>query len=73
MKKTLVDLQKEIALKEERKRQEMRVKYEEGKAIKDKEVGVKRMLEEVRRSKLELLKQYNIPAKYQIELASKKF
>lgn len=49
------------------------MKYEEGKAIKDKEVAVKRKLEEVRKSKLEMLKQYNIPSKYQIELASKKF
>lgn len=69
----MVDIQKEIALKEEKKKQEMRIKYEEGKAIKDKEAAVKRMLEEVRKSKLEVLKNYNIPAKYQIELASKKF
>lgn len=62
-----------MARKEEKRKEDMRIKYEEGKAIKDKDVAVKKLLEDVRRSKLEQLKQYNIPEKYQMELASKKF
>lgn len=69
----MFDLQREIARKEEQKRQIFREKYEEGKAIKDKETLIKNMIEEVRKSKLDLLKNYNIPEKYQLELAKKKF
>lgn len=69
----MFDLQREIAYKEEMKKQAIREKYEEGKAIKDKDATIKKMIEKVRKEKLDLLKSYNIPEKYQLDLAKKKF
>jgi hypothetical protein len=68
-----MQIQKDIALKEEMKRQEQRIKYEEGKAIKDKEAEIKRIIEGVRQSKVKFLSDLRIPEKYQADLNKRKF
>jgi hypothetical protein len=73
VKKNALELQRQMANLEEKEKQLMRDQYEEGKLIKDKELQLKRQLEEVRLSKLNLLKNMNIPDKYQAELAKQKF
>lgn len=55
------------------KRQEQRIKYEEGKAIKDKEAEIKRIIEGVRQSKVKFLSDLRIPEKYQADLNKRKF
>ena len=49
------------------------MKYEEGKSIKDKEVLIKKLIEEVRQSKLHQLEELNIPSKYKVDLSKRKF
>lgn len=66
-------VQRDIALKEEQQRQAIRQKYEEGKAIKDKEARIKRTIEEARKSKLDYLSNLGIPEKYITGLGIKKF
>jgi hypothetical protein len=73
VKKNALELQRQMANLDEKEKQLMRDQYEEGKLIKDKETQLKRQLEEVRLSKLNLLKNMNIPEKYQAELAKQKY
>jgi len=65
-------LKKQIALNEEKNRQDKRDFLEEGKKIKDKLMHEKRVLEQIKTEKIAELKSQNIPAKYQGELAKKK-
>jgi len=65
-------LKKQIAINEEKTRQDKRNYLEEGKKIKDKLAHEKRVLEQIKTEKLVELKGQNIPTKYQAELAKKK-
>jgi hypothetical protein len=65
-------LKKQIALNEEKKKQDKRSYLEEGKKIKDKLAAEKRLLENIKEEKLHDLKTLGIPDKYQAELTKKK-
>ncbi len=55
------------------RKQDVRQKYEEGKSIKDREAMIRKMIEDVRQSKLQMMEGMNIPVKYQAELGRRKF
>ncbi len=65
-------LKKQMALNEEKGKQEKRSLLEEGKKIKDKLAAEKRLLEHIKQEKITELKSHDIPDKYQAELARKR-
>lgn len=67
-----VELNKQIAVKSENKRQATRLKYESGKQIKDILKSEHEVLEKIKREKLQVMKDLGIPEKYQVELANLK-
>ena len=72
LKKHAEEIRKQIALNEEKKRQEERLKLEEGKKMKDQLESHKERLEEIKQAKLEELKSMGIKDKYTAELNKKK-
>ena len=66
------ELKKQIILHEEKKGQEKRDYLEEGKKVRDSLFHQKALIEEIKESKLNDLKTYGIPEKYQYDLAKKK-
>ena len=65
-------VKKQIALHEEKLRQEKRNLLEEGKKIKDKLAAERKALEQIKEEKLQELKSQGIPQKYQGDLARKR-
>jgi len=65
-------LKKQIALNEEKNKQEKRSLLEEGKKIKDKLSAEKKLLEHIKQEKITELKSQDIPEKYQAELVRKR-
>jgi len=65
-------LKKQIAVNEEKQKQDKRGYLEEGKKIKDKLTAEKKLLENIKSEKLGELQDLGIPEKYQAELAKKK-
>ena len=72
LKKHAEELRKQIALNEEKNKQNERLRLEEGKKIKDDLRREKALLENIKSRKLEELKAENIQEKYTAELARKK-
>lgn len=72
VKKHAEELKKQIALGDEKKKQEKRNLLEEGKKIKDNLKNQKKVLEEIKQKKLEQLKEESIPEKYTVDLQKKK-
>jgi len=66
------ELKKQIALNEEKKKQDKRDYLEEGKKVKDNLTHQKRLLEDIKSNKLQHLKEHSIPDKYHYDLAKKK-
>jgi hypothetical protein len=66
------ELKKQMALNEEKKKQDKRDYLEEGKKVKDNLTKQKRLLEDIKTQKMEHLKENSIPDKYHYDLAKKK-
>jgi len=72
MKEHADELKKQMALGEEKKKQDKRNYLEEGKKIKDNLKAQKQLLEDIKDNKLSELKDTGIPGKYQFDLAKMK-
>ena len=72
VKKHADELKKQIALNNEKKKQEKRNLLEEGKKVKDKLKTQQKVLEEMKSKKIEELRGTNIPQKYTMDLQKKK-
>jgi len=72
MKQHSHQLKKQIAINEEKKKQDKKELLEEGKKIKDKLSGEKRLLENIKSNKIDELITFGIESKYTSELARKK-
>ena len=66
------ELKKQMALNEEKKKQDQRTYLEEGKKVKDKLAAEKKTLERIKQNKLQDLQAQGIKDKYQTDLAKKK-
>jgi len=66
------ELKKQMALAEEKRKQDKRSKLEEGKQIKDNLKNQQRVLNAMKAKKLEELHQHGIPDKYTVDLQKKK-
>ena len=66
-------LQREIAIKEELRKQQIREKYEEGKYIKDAEKANRMLIEGKRQQLLDFMQKMEIPQQYQLKLSRKNF
>ena len=66
------ELKKQMALAEEKRKQDKRSKLEEGKQIKDNLKNQQRVLDAMKAKKLEELRQHGIPEKYTVDLQKKK-
>jgi len=65
-------LKKQMALNEEKAKQDNRNRLEEGKKIKDKLANEKKILEKLKQEKITELKSHDIPEKYLSDLLKKK-
>lgn len=72
VKKHADELKKQIALADEKRKQEKRNLLEEGKKIKDQQKHQKKILADVKAKKLEELQNEGIPGKYTVDLQKKK-
>lgn len=63
-----MELRKQMAMNEEKYKQNFRDKYEEGKKIRDKMLYEKMTLERIKKEKLGELDRNQIPGKYRVDL-----